>query len=89
MELRKLCNKREDRERGKMIKFRGKLLNGLSVELPLIKDQGPKIKTICTFAKKNVVPLLLREDTIEIKIAGHWLSIEDLEAIVDKVVGKE
>lgn len=75
---------------GKMIKFRGTAQEYTKNGLPLIMSGESIIQdgeySPVIINNENVQKLVMI-DTLQINVSGHWLSIPDLEAIVEKVMG--
>lgn len=82
-----------------MIKFRGKVkwnglhfFSGETIEGDLTDsvDMETSLRTfecdhLGNIERSGVIPV--KSDSLEINVSGHWLKVEDLEAIVEKVMG--
>ena len=73
-----------------MIKFRGTAQEYTKNGLPLIMSGDSLIQSDLfhpVIMNNEEVKRTVMDDTLEINVSGHWLSIPDLEAIVEKVMG--
>jgi hypothetical protein len=77
-------------KRGKMIKFRGKELIAQELIEGDLVHNGYDVQGFCSLTsikKEDMYPVGVTPHSVEINISGHWLKVEDLEAIVEKVMG--